>query len=178
MSRIGKKPVAIPAGVKVSVNAGLVTVEGKSKLTLPIPPQVEVAVEGEAVVVTRKDDTRSSNAMQGLARSLINNMVIGVTQGFKKELAIVGVGYKAELQKNILVLTLGYANDIEYVIPEGIKVALDGPTKISVSGIDKQLVGQTAAEIRSLRKPEPYKGKGVKYDTEVVRSKSGKSGKK
>ena len=111
-------------------------------------------------------------------RQLIRNMVIGVSEGYQKNLIIIGVGYKAELKQNILVMTLGFANDIEYVIPEGIKVALDGPTKISVSGIDKQLVGQTAAEIRSLRKPEPYKGKGVRYDNEVVRSKSGKSGKK
>ena len=176
MSRIGKKPVAIPAGVKVSVNAGLVTVEGKSKLVLPIPPQVEVAVEGEAVVVTRKDDTRSSNAMQGLARSLINNMVIGVTQGFKKELAIVGVGYKAQAQGSKVTLTLGYSHPIVYTVPEGVKVTIDGTgTKIAVEGADKQMVGEVAATLRRFRKPEPYKGKGIRYVDEQITLKEGKS---
>ena len=176
MSRIGKKPVAIPAGVKVSVNAGIVTVEGKSKLALPIPPQVEVAVEGEAVVVTRKDDTRSSNAMQGLARSLINNMVIGVTQGFKKELAIVGVGYKAQAQGSKVTLTLGYSHPIVYTVPEGVKVTIDGTgTKIAVEGADKQMVGEVAATLRRFRKPEPYKGKGIRYVDEQITLKEGKS---
>ena len=176
MSRIGKKPVAIPAGVKVSVNAGIVTVEGKSKLALPIPPQVEVAVEGEAVVVTRKDDTRSSNAMQGLARSLINNMVIGVTQGFKKELAIVGVGYKAQAQGSKVTLTLGYSHPIVYAVPEGVKVTIDGTgTKIAVEGADKQKVGEVAATLRRFRKPEPYKGKGIRYVDEQITLKEGKS---
>ena len=176
MSRIGKKPVAIPAGVKVSVNAGIVTVEGKSKLTLPIPPQVEVAVEGEAVVVTRKDETRSSNAMQGLARSLINNMVIGVTQGFKKELAIVGVGYKAQAQGSKVTLTLGYSHPIVYTVPEGVKVTIDGTgTKIAVEGADKQMVGEVAATLRRFRKPEPYKGKGIRYVDEQITLKEGKS---
>ena len=176
MSRIGKKPVAIPAGVKVSVNAGIVTVEGKSKLALPIPPQVEVAVEGEAVVVTRKDETRSSNAMQGLARSLINNMVIGVTQGFKKELAIVGVGYKAQAQGSKVTLTLGYSHPIVYTVPEGVKVTIDGTgTKIAVEGADKQMVGEVAATLRRFRKPEPYKGKGIRYVDEQITLKEGKS---
>ena len=137
-----------------------------------------VEIEADKIVVTRDNDEKQTKAYHGLMRQLIRNMIIGVSEGYQKTMVIIGVGYKAELKQNILVMTLGYANDIEYVIPEGIKVALDGPTKISVSGIDKQLVGQTAAEIRSLRKPEPYKGKGIKYDTEVVRSKSGKSGKK
>ena len=176
MSRIGKKPVAIPAGVKVSVNAGTVTVEGKSKLVLPIPPQVEVSVEGEAVIVTRKDETRSSNAMQGLARSLINNMVIGVTQGFKKELAIVGVGYKAQAQGSKVTLTLGYSHPIAYTVPEGVKVTIDGTgTKIAVEGADKQMVGEVAATLRRFRKPEPYKGKGIRYVDEQITLKEGKS---
>ena len=169
----------MPKTVKASITDGIITVEGpKGKLTQKISPAIDVAIEADKIVVTRQNEDKPTKAAHGLMRQLIRNMVIGVSDGFQKNLVIIGVGYKAELQKNILVMTLGYANDIEYVIPEGIKVALDGPTKISVSGIDKQLVGQTAAEIRSLRKPEPYKGKGVRYDNEVVRSKSGKSGKK
>ena len=169
----------MPKTVKASIADGVITVEGpKGKLTQAISPAIDVAIEADKIVVTRQNEEKSTKAAHGLMRQLIKNMVIGVSEGFQKNLVIIGVGYKADLQKNILVMTLGYANDIEYVIPEGIKVALDGPTKISVSGIDKQLVGQTAAEIRSLRKPEPYKGKGVRYDNEVVRSKSGKSGKK
>ena len=169
----------MPKTVKASIANGVITVEGpKGKLTQAISPAIDVAIEADKIVVSRQNEEKSTKAAHGLMRQLIRNMVVGVSDGYQKNLVIIGVGYKAELQKNILVMTLGYANDIEYVIPEGIKVALDGPTKISVSGIDKQLVGQTAAEIRSLRKPEPYKGKGVRYDNEVVRSKSGKSGKK
>ena len=179
MSRIGRLPIDVPKTVKASIADGIITVEGpKGKLTQKISPAIDVAIEADKIVVTRQNEDKPTKAAHGLMRQLIRNMVIGVSEGFQKNLVIIGVGYKAELQKNILVMTLGYANDIEYVIPEGIKVALDGPTKIAVSGIDKQLVGQTAAEIRSLRKPEPYKGKGVRYDNEVVRSKSGKSGKK
>ena len=179
MSRIGRLPIDMPKTVKASIADGVITVEGpKGKLTQTISPAIDVAIEADKIVVSRQNEEKSTKAAHGLMRQLIRNMVVGVSDGYQKNLVIIGVGYKAELQKNILVMTLGYANDIEYVIPEGIKVALDGPTKISVSGIDKQLVGQTAAEIRSLRKPEPYKGKGVRYDNEVVRSKSGKSGKK
>ncbi|MBQ5391966.1 MAG: 50S ribosomal protein L6 [Spirochaetales bacterium] len=179
MSRIGRLPIDMPKTVKASIADGIITVEGpKGKLSQKICPAIKVEFEEGKVVVTRENDEKATRAYHGLMRQLIRNMIVGVSEGYQKNLVIVGVGYKAELKQNILVMTLGYANDIEYVIPEGIKVALDGPTKISVSGIDKQLVGQTAAEIRSLRKPEPYKGKGVKYDTEVVRSKSGKSGKK
>ena len=179
MSRIGRLPIDMPKTVKASITDGIITVEGpKGKLTQKISPAIDVAIEADKIVVTRQNEDKSTKAAHGLMRQLIKNMVIGVSEGFQKNLVIIGVGYKAELQKNNLVMTLGYANDIEYVIPEGIKIALDGPTKIAVSGIDKQLVGQTAAEIRSLRKPEPYKGKGVRYDNEFVRSKSGKSGKK
>ena len=169
----------MPKTVKASIADGIITVEGpKGKLTQKISPAINIEFEEGKVVVTSENDEKATRAFHGLMRQLIRNMIVGVSEGYQKNLVIVGVGYKAELKQNILVMTLGYANDIEYVIPEGIKIALDGPTKIAVSGIDKQLVGQTAAEIRSLRKPEPYKGKGVKYDTEVVRSKSGKSGKK
>ena len=179
MSRIGRLPIDMPKTVKASIADGIITVEGpKGKLSQKICPAIKVEFEEGKVVVTRENDEKATRAYHGLMRQLIRNMIVGVSEGYQKNLVIVGVGYKAELKQNILVMTLGYANDIEYVIPEGIKVALDGPTKIAVSGIDKQLVGQTAAEIRSLRKPEPYKGKGVRYDNEVVRSKSGKSGKK
>jgi large subunit ribosomal protein L6 len=169
----------MPKTVKASIANGVITVEGpKGKLTQAISPAIDVAIEADKIIVTRQNEDKPTKAAHGLMRQLIRNMIIGVSDGYQKNLVIIGVGYKAELKQNILVMTLGYANDIEYVIPEGIKVALDGPTKIAVSGIDKQLVGQTAAEIRSLRKPEPYKGKGVRYENEFVRSKSGKSGKK
>ena len=169
----------MPKTVKASIANGVITVEGpKGKLTQAISPAIDVAIEADKIIVTRQNEDKPTKAAHGLMRQLFRNMVIGVSDGYQKNLVIIGVGYKAELKQNILVMTLGYANDIEYVIPEGIKVALDGPTKIAVSGIDKQLVGQTAAEIRSLRKPEPYKGKGVRYENEFVRSKSGKSGKK
>ncbi|MBO7622408.1 MAG: 50S ribosomal protein L6 [Bacteroidales bacterium] len=179
MSRIGRLPIDMPKTVKASIADGVITVEGpKGKLTQAISPAIDVAIEADKIVVTRQNEDKPTKAAHGLMRQLIRNMVIGVSEGFQKNLVIIGVGYKADLQKNILVMTLGYANDIEYVIPEGIKVALDGPTKISVSGIDKQLVGQTAAEIRSLRKPEPYKGKGIRFEGEIVRKKAGKSAEK
>ena len=173
MSRIGKKPIAIPAGVKVTVADGTVTVEGKGKLSLPLPPLVSVAVEGSEVIVSRQDEERASSAMQGLARSLINNMVIGVSAGFKKELQIVGVGYRAQMSGSKLVLNLGYSHPIEYVVPEGVKVTVADNVKITVEGADKQLVGQAAATIRRFRKPEPYKGKG--YVDEQITLKEGKS---
>ena len=179
MSRIGRLPIDMPKTVKASIANGVITVEGpKGKLSQEISPAINIEIEEGKIVVTRDNDEKQTKAYHGLMRQLIRNMIVGVSDGYTKTMVIVGVGYKAELKQNILILTLGYANDIEYVIPEGIKVALDGPTKIAVSGIDKQLVGQTAAEIRSLRKPEPYKGKGVRYENEFVRSKSGKSGKK
>ena len=146
MSRIGRLPIDMPKTVKASIKDGVITVEGpKGKLSQEISPAINVEIEADKIVVTRDNDEKQTKAYHGLMRQLIRNMVVGVSDGYQKNLVIIGVGYKAELQKNILVMTLGYANDIEYVIPEGIKVALDGPTKISVSGIDKQLVGQTAA---------------------------------
>ncbi len=175
MSRIGKKPIAIPAGVKVTVADGAVTVEGKDKLSLPLPPLVSVAVEGSEVIVSRQDEERASSAMQGLARSLINNMVIGVSAGFKKELQIVGVGYRAQISGKKLVLNLGYSHPVEYMVPEGAKVTVADNVKITVEGADKQLVGQVAATIRRFRKPEPYKGKGIRYVDEQITLKEGKS---
>jgi large subunit ribosomal protein L6 len=174
MSRIGKKAIAIPAGVKVAVSGNTVTVEGKAKLSLDLPPHVAVEVADNQVLVKQASEAREAGAMHGLARSLINNMVIGVTAGFKKELQIVGVGYKAALQGSKLNLSLGYSHPINYQIPEGVKVTLN-ENKIVVEGADKQLVGQTAAEIRRFRSPEPYKGKGIRYVDERIVLKEGKS---
>ena len=174
MSRIGKKAIAIPAGVKVAVSGNTVTVEGKAKLSLDLPPHVAVEVADNQVVVKQASEAREAGAMHGLARSLINNMVIGVTAGFKKELQIVGVGYKAALQGSKLNLSWGFSHPINYQIPEGVKVTLN-ENKIVVEGADKQLVGQTAAEIRRFRSPEPYKGKGIRYVDERIVLKEGKS---
>ena len=174
MSRIGKKAIEIPAGVKVAVSGNTVTVEGKAKLSLDLPPYVAVEVADNQVLVKQAGEAREAGAMHGLARSLINNMVIGVTAGFKKELQIVGVGYKAALQGSKLNLSLGYSHPIVYQIPEGVKVTLN-ENKILVEGADKQLVGQTAAEIRRFRSPEPYKGKGIRYVDERIVLKEGKS---
>ncbi len=177
MSRIGKLPITIPSGVKVAVDAALITVEGpKGKLVQEYQPSVTIEVEGDQVVVTRKDDSKSSRSYHGLYRQLIQNMVIGVSAGFTRALLINGVGYRAEVKGNILYLNLGYSNQIEYVINEDVTIACEGQNKVIVTGIDKQKVGQACAEIRSLRPPEPYKGKGVKYEEEVIRRKIGKSG--
>ncbi|MBQ9088907.1 MAG: 50S ribosomal protein L6 [Lentisphaeria bacterium] len=175
MSRIGKKPVDIPAGVKVTLNDGVITVEGKSKLSLTLPPHVAVEINENQLQVTQADDARNAGAMHGLARSLINNMVIGVTTGFRKELAIVGIGYKAQLSGKKLTLSLGYSHTIEFPVPEGITVTVTPENKIIVEGADKQLVGETAAEIRRFRPPEPYKGKGIRYVDERIVLKEGKS---
>jgi len=178
MSRIGKLPIAIPQGVKVSVQNRTVTVEGpKGKLFQDFNDSVEVSVKDNLVEVTRKDDQRPTRAFHGLYRNLVNNMVRGVSQGFSKALLINGVGYKAELQGNILALSLGYSNDVMVGLPKGISAAVEmNGQKIVVSGYDRQLVGKFASEIRSLRKPEPYKGKGIRYETETVRKKVGKTG--
>lgn len=176
MSRIGKKPIAVPAGVKVEISQDQVTVEGKGgKLTTALPPYVGVELQDDKIVVSQTSDVRAANAMHGLARSLINNMVIGVTQGFKKELAIVGVGYKAALQGNVLNLSLGFSHPINFQIPQGIKITVTPENKIIVEGCDKQLVGETAAQIRRYRSPEPYKGKGIRYVDERIVLKEGKS---
>lgn len=178
MSRIGKMPIALPAGVKVTFQDGLLSVEGpKGKLTQDIRKEVIIDIQKEQVVVTRKDESKASRSYHGLYRQLISNMVVGVTKGYSKSLIINGVGFRAEVKKNLLILNLGFSNIIEFVIPEGVTVEVEGQDKIVVSAISKQLVGQTAAEIRSLRTPEPYKGKGVRYEDEVIRRKVGKSGK-
>ncbi|MCI5779338.1 MAG: 50S ribosomal protein L6 [Lentisphaeria bacterium] len=175
MSRIGKKPIAIPAGVKVTIADGGVQVEGKSKLSMALPPRVTAEVKDNQVLVSAADESRTANAMHGLARSLIQNMVIGVSQGFRKELQIVGIGYKAAVSGSKLNLSLGYSHPIAFAIPEGIKVTVTPENKIVVEGCDKQLVGETAAQIRRFRKPEPYKGKGIRYVDERIVLKEGKS---
>jgi large subunit ribosomal protein L6 len=177
MSRIGKLPVAIPAGVKVSVTAESFTVEGpKGKLSQNYDPIVEIKVDGTHVFVTRKEDSKQARANHGLYRNLLNNMVIGVSTGFSKSLVVTGVGYRAEVQGKTLVLNLGYSNDFIASIPEGLAVVADAQGKITVSGVRKDEVGEFAAEIRKLRGPEPYKGKGIRYETEVIKRKVGKSG--
>ncbi len=177
MSRIGKLPITIPSGVKVSVVDAAVTVAGpKGKLIQGFKSHVMIAVEGKQVIVTRKDDSKSSRSYHGLYRQLVQNMITGVSVGFSRALLINGVGYRAEVKGNILYLNLGYSNQIEFMIDENVTIVCDGQNKVIVSGIDKQKVGQTCAEIRSLRPPEPYKGKGIKYEDEIIRRKVGKSG--
>jgi large subunit ribosomal protein L6 len=179
MSRIGKQPVAVPANVKVKVENGTLQVQGplQPALTLPIHRNIKVTYdEGKkAIVVERPDDSRQNRALHGLMRSLINNMVIGVTKGYEKRLKIEGIGYQARMDKKSIVLTVGYANAITMTPPEGVTVTLPDPTTIVIKGTDKQAVGQFAAEVRAVRKPEPYKGKGIRYENEQVRRKEGKS---
>ena len=177
MSRIGKKPIDVPAGVTVTVDGRNVTVKGpRGTLSRSLPPIVAVKVDGAVVNVTRPNDETASKAMHGLTRTLVANMVDGVTKGFQKNLDIVGVGYKAENKPYGLLMSLGYSHQIEVKAPAGIKLNAPTPTSIVVDGANKEVVGQVAAEIRSLRPPEPYKGKGVKYQGEVVRRKAGKAG--
>ena len=176
MSRLGKLPVSIPAGVKISVNDNVVTVEGpKGKLSQKFD-NVDIKVSGSDIEVARKDDSRAARAAHGLYRNLIKNMVTGVSTGFTKSLIINGVGYRAEVQGKTIVMNLGFSTDFIALIPEGLTVTADAQGKVTITGIDKQLVGEFAAEIRSLRKPEPYKGKGIRYENEYIRRKVGKSG--
>ena len=178
VSRIGKLPVAIPAGVKVSVADGSLTVEGpKGKLSRSYNAMVQVKLENSEVLVTRVNETKEARSFHGLYRNLIHNMVVGVSQGFSKTLVINGVGYRAEVQGKLLVMALGYSNDFIALIPEGIEVKVEPQgNKVIISGIDKEKVGEFAAQIRKLRLPEPYKGKGIRYETEVIKRKVGKTG--
>ncbi|HAH17433.1 50S ribosomal protein L6 [Eubacterium uniforme] len=180
MSRIGRMPIAVPAGVTVDIaENNKVTVKGpKGELTRVLPGEMEIKLDGEQVVVNRPNDLKKMRSLHGLTRTLIANMVTGVTEGYEKVLEVNGVGYRAQKQGKKLVLSLGYSHPVEMEDPEGIETVLDGQNKITVKGIDKEKVGQYAAEIRSKRAPEPYKGKGIKYDTEVIRRKVGKTGKK
>jgi len=178
MSRIGKLPVAITSGVKISLDGNMMTVTGpKGSLSQPLHERMAIAVETDQIKVSRPSDSKQDSALHGLTRALINNMVVGVTDGFKKDLEINGVGYRAEISGRTLTLALGYSHPVVYELPEGINIEIEKQTKLSVSGIDKQLVGSAAAKIRSYRKPEPYKGKGIKYADERILRKAGKTGK-
>ncbi|MDD2239811.1 MAG: 50S ribosomal protein L6 [Kiritimatiellae bacterium] len=176
MSRIGKQPLTLPAGVSAQVADQAVTVTGpKGELSLPLPDAIEVAVAGDILTVTRKAEDKQSRASHGTIRSLLGNMAVGVSQGFTRELEIHGVGFKAAIADTTLTLNVGFSHPVEYTVPEGVTVEVVDNTKIKVSGIDKQLVGQVSARIRSFRPPEPYKGKGVRYKDEHVRRKAGKT---
>lgn len=180
MSRIGRLPIAIPAGVEVKLEEGnVITVKGpKGTLTRKLVEDLTIAIENNEIIVTRPSDLKRYKSLHGLTRTLIYNMVVGVTQGYTKELEINGVGYRASKSGNKLNLTLGYSHPVEMEDPEGVTSTVEGSNKIIVSGIDKEKVGQFAAEIRAKRPPEPYKGKGIKYTTEHIRRKVGKTGKK
>ena len=179
MSRVGRAPITVPSGVDVAVAGSHVTVKGpKGTLERDIPAPITVRTDDGQVVVERPDDERESRALHGLVRSLVNNMVVGVSEGFRKDLDIVGVGYRAAVKgSNGIELALGFSHPVLVEAPEGISFVVPAPTRIEVHGIDKQLVGQVAADIRAWRKPEPYKGKGVRYVDEHVRRKAGKAGK-
>ena len=180
MSRIGKAPITVPTGVDVSVNAGTVSVSGpKGNLSFAVPGEITVRQDAATLLVERPNDERENRALHGLTRTLVNNMVVGVTTGFTKELEIIGVGYRAEAQgPGKLRLALGFSHPVIVDAPEGVTFSVPAPTRVIVQGIDKEVVGQVAANIRSIRKPEPYKGKGVRYLGEKVLRKAGKTGKK
>ena len=179
MSRIGKKPIAIPAGVEIQITeANVVTVKGpKATLTQSFRPEMKIEVENGEIIVSRPDDTKEMKSLHGLTRTLVSNMVTGVSTGFSKELEINGVGYKASKEGNKLVMSLGFSHQVIVPEPEGITIDVPGPNKVVVNGADKQKVGQLAAEIREKRPPEPYKGKGIKYVGETIIRKEGKAGK-
>lgn len=175
MSRIGKNPVKVPDGVEVLVSSRQVTVKGKlGELKSTLPPEIEVTRDDDKVWVKPRNEDLRARSMWGLGRTLVENMVTGVSKGFSRKLEIVGVGYRAAVDGNVLNLQLGYSHDIKVMIPNGIKVICEKPTEIEISGANKQQVGQIAADIRSLRKPEPYKGKGIKYEGEYIFRKEGK----
>lgn len=178
MSRIGKAPITVPSGVEVEIQGRQVAVKGpKGELDIEVPVDITVRQDGDEILVERSDDERRNRALHGLTRSLVNNMVLGVSEGFSKELEIVGVGYRAAAKGSALELQLGFSHPVNVEAPDGITFDVPEPTRIIVSGIDKQVVGQVAADIRSYRKPEPYKGKGVRYLGEHVARKAGKAAK-
>jgi large subunit ribosomal protein L6 len=177
MSRIGKKPIPVPDKVKVEIKPDKVVVTGpKGSVTNPIPPGIRFEQKDKQVLAIRKDDSGAQRAFHGLARALVANAVRGVTEGFSRELEIVGVGYRAEQRKNSVVFTLGYSHPIEYPIPPGINITVDKQTRLMITGVDRQQVGQIAANIRSLKKPDPYKNKGIRYVGEQLKKKAGKAG--
>lgn len=176
MSRVGKQPIDIPAGVKVNIKGGIVNVEGPlGKLAQSINSDITVETKDNQILVKRKGDNTIQKSQHGLYQRLINNMVIGVTKGFQKDLEIIGVGYRAKVEGKEVVLQLGFSHPVKYTPSEGIKIAVEGNTKVNISGINKQLVGETAATIRRYYPPEPYKGKGIRYKGEYVRRKAGKA---
>lgn len=178
MSRIGRLPVSIPGGVEIKLDNSVITVKGpKGEMHHTIPAPIEVKIEDNTVVVSRPNDDRVARSLHGLTRTLIHNMVVGVTEGFSKKLEIVGTGYRVMAKGKDLEFALGFSHPVVVTAPEGIEFKVEGPTKLTVSGIDKQQVGEVAANIRKIRKPEPYKGKGVRYAGEQVRRKVGKAGK-
>ncbi|MBU0960653.1 MAG: 50S ribosomal protein L6 [Proteobacteria bacterium] len=179
MSRIGKEPIPLPSGVKVDIKGQKILVSGsRGNLEREIMSELEVSMKDQTVLVENRDNSKRTNAFRGLTRSLINNMVIGVDQGFKKILIIEGVGYKANMSENTLTLNVGYSNPVEFSLPEGVQINVEGNNKIVVESIDKELLGLTAAKIRQIRKPEPYKGKGIRYENEYIVRKVGKAGAK
>lgn len=176
MSRVGKRPVSLPSGVEVQVTKNIISVKGpKGSLSTEINPEMSVTVRDHEVAIARPNDSKLYKSLHGLYRSILKNMVDGVTKGFEKKLEIVGVGYKGEMKKDRLVLQLGYSHPIVFVPPQGIKLSVEGNVNITINGTDKELVGKVAAKIRSFRPPEPYKGKGIKYADEVIRRKAGKT---
>jgi large subunit ribosomal protein L6 len=175
MSRIGKKPIAVPNGVQVTISGQTVTVKGpKGQLAWTLPDEITPSQDGSNIVLAKRDESTRAQAMWGLSRTLVNNMVVGVTQGYEETLELVGVGYRAAMKGQALSMQLGFSHDVDITPPAGIAFAVPRQTEIKVSGIDKQLVGETAARIRRIRPPEPYKGKGVRYSGEKVRRKEGK----
>ena len=177
MSRIGKRPIPVPAGVNVTIDGNKVSVKGpRGELSRTLPEDIGIEQENGTITVTRPSDEQQHRALHGLSRTLVANMVEGVTSGFQKTLEISGVGFKAELKPYGVLLSLGFSHQIEYRAPEGVKISTPNPTTVVIDGASKEMVGQVAAEIRSKRKPEPYKGKGVKYQGEVIRRKAGKAG--
>ena len=179
MSRIGRKPISLPPGVEINIESNNVTVKGpKGTLSQTIPEDITIDRQESELLVKRPSDAKKHRALHGLTRALVANMVEGVTKGFEKKLEMVGVGYRAQLQGSKLVINIGFSHPVEVEPPEGIEFEVPAVTKITVKGIDKQLVGNTAAHIRAIRKPEPYKGKGLKYENEVIRRKAGKTGSK
>ncbi|BAB75900.1 50S ribosomal protein L6 [Anabaena sp. FACHB-709] len=178
MSRIGKRPITVPAKVQVTIDGTKVVVKGpKGELSRELPANVSVSQEGETLQVTRRDETRTSRQLHGLSRTLVANMVEGVSQGFQRRLEIQGVGYRAQVQGRNLVLNMGYSHQVQIEPPDGIQFVVENNTNVIVSGYDKEIVGNTAAKVRAVRPPEPYKGKGIRYAGEVVRRKAGKTGK-
>jgi large subunit ribosomal protein L6 len=177
MSRVGRKLIVVPSGVKVQVSEHALEVQGpKGKLSTPVPPGIKFALEGQQLSCQRSNDEQKLRAFHGMARALAQNAIKGVTEGFSKDLDIVGVGYRAQVEGNKVVFALGFSHPIEFKVPDGIKIAIEKQTHLTVSGIDRQKVGQVAAEIRDLRRPDPYKQKGIRYVGEVLKKKAGKAG--